>query len=220
MVGGCEAALACVARLLTLSRRPRLIFSGSRRWPSSLRVLSCPWENCTHGIPSSRLHIHFKLPAGLPPAIFSAESSMCLICKTLLGFISLLSGGDFFSLCVRLLVCTASAEQRSSSPRGLPAQSPPFPPGPTPNPESSAVSCAVRAGLAKCASRYDHAENMPAGLTRLTRGAAVRPGPALLSALSSRDLLAGETQQLPLGQRGLRGAQPRFATQIVKKKTT
>lgn len=114
---------------------------------------------------------------------------MCLICKTLSGFICLLSCGDFFSLCVRLLVCTASAEQRSSSPPGLPAQSPPFPPGPIPNPESSDVSCAVRAGLAKCASRYDHAENMPAGLTRLTRGAAVRPGPALLSALSSRDLL-------------------------------
>lgn len=91
----------------------------------------------------------------------------------------------FFSLCVRLLVCTASDEQHSSSPPSLPAQSSPFPPGPKPNPESSAVSCAVRAGLAKCASRYDHAENMPAGLTGLTRGAAERPGPTLLSSLSS-----------------------------------
>lgn len=128
----------------------------------------------------------------------------------------------FFSLCVRLLVCTASAEQHSSSPPGLPAQSPQFPPGPKPNPESSAVSCAVRAGLAKCASRYDHAENMPAGLTRLTRGAAVRPGPTPLSSLSSCDLLSvsGETQQLLLGQHGLRGVQPRFATQIMKKTTT
>lgn len=124
----------------------------------------------------------------------------------------------FFSLCVRLLVCTASDEQHSSSPPpASQAQSTPFPPGPKPNPESSAVSCAVRAGLAKCASCYDHAENMPAGLTRLARGAAERPGPTLLSSLSSCDLLSvsGETQQLLLGQHGLRGVQPRFATQIM-----